>query len=213
MAKTMTASQKPMTIGQVDNLVAKFRAALTKHRSEMTAQTAQQVLGVENLGTELYGVIRTHAEHLSTMFSRTVTVDRTLTPQQALDATSRVQYTDKHVVAAMPRGTGTTREAVFCKLGRFVSGNNLEQALADHLRAAGLNPDEWEIIDPFTLAKVNQDDPAFADTHPNGTHFKDVDGKWCFAAFDRWDGGRSVIVDRYEGGWDDCWWFASVRKS
>jgi hypothetical protein len=202
MAQTMTASQKPMTTGQVDNLVAKFRAALTKHRTEMTAQTAQQVLGVENLGTELYDVIRMYAERFANMFSRHVTVDQSRSPQAALDATGRTQYTDAKVVAAIPRGQAK-EELFFFKLSRYVSDDELEKEYA----ARGLKP-----ASPYSLAKANEDDPAFADTHPNGTHWKDAKGDWCFATFDGWLGERSVDVDRRDGGWSDFWWFAGVRK-
>ncbi len=204
MAKTMTASQKPMTSGQVDNLVAKFRAALTKHRLDLTAQTAQQVIGVENLGMELYAVIRIYGERFANLFSRTVTVDHTRSPQAALDATGRTQYIDKKVVNAMPRGEGVEVEVVFFKVGHYISDDNLEKAFDQR----GLNP-----VDPYTLAAVNEADATFADEHPNGTHWKDADGNWCFATFSRWYGERNVGVFRdYGRDWSDSWWFAGVRK-
>jgi hypothetical protein len=46
----------------------------------------------------------------------------------------------------------------------------------------------------------NAADPAFADEYPNGTHWKNVYDKYCFAAFDRWDDERRVFVNR--GGID-----------
>jgi len=59
---------------------------------------------------------------------------------------------------------------------------------------------------------VNTDDPAFADEHPNCTHWKDGEGKWCFATFSRWGGERGVDVSRRDGVSRDGWWFAGVRK-
>jgi len=66
--------------------------------------------------------------------------------------------------------------------------------------------------DPFSLATVNEADPAFADEHPNATHWKDVNGKLCYAAFSRWFGERGVLVYRFGGGWRDRWWFAGLAS-
>jgi len=59
---------------------------------------------------------------------------------------------------------------------------------------------------------VNEADPAFADEHPNGTHWKDAEGKWCFVAFVGWDDERRVNVHRSGLDWNAYWWFACVRK-
>ena len=60
MAETMTASE--MTDGQIENAVDKLRAAMRKHRSEISSGIAQQVLGVENLGMEMFTPFRKRAE-------------------------------------------------------------------------------------------------------------------------------------------------------
>ena len=65
---------------------------------------------------------------------------------------------------------------------------------------------------PYDVAAVNQADPAFADSHPNATHWKDSDDNWCYLACDRWSDERSVDVSRRDGVWNDNWWFAGVRK-
>lgn len=137
------------------------------------------------------------------LLTRTVTPDRSRSPQAMLDATGRRQYIDKAVVAAMPRGTGETVEVVLFTLVRFVSDAELEKEYG--LRS--LIP-----ADPYSLAAVNEADPTFADSHPNGTHWKDADGNWCFATFDGWGGERRVRVYRHGSGWHDRWWFAGVRK-
>ena len=204
MAKTMTASgPKTITNGQNENVADKLRATMRKHRSEVASDMAQKVLGVENLGMELYAVVRKHAERFSNMLSRIVAVDRSRSPQAALDATGRRQYTDRAVVDAMPRGDGTEVEIFFFKPGCFLSDADLEKEF--DLR--GLKP-----ADPYSLAAVNEKDPAFADAHPNATHWKDAAGRWCFATFYRWRDGRLVGVDRGDHDWHDRWWFAGVRK-
>lgn len=142
-------------------------------------------------------------ETISNLFSRRVTVDLSRTPQQALEATRHTQYVDKGVVAAMPRGRDE-EELFFFNLGHDTSDDDLEKQF--DLR--GLKP-----ASPYSVAKVNEDDPAFADTHPNGTHWKDAQGRWCFATFFREVGERGVGVHRRgDYDWDDSWWFAGVRK-
>ncbi len=136
------------------------------------------------------------------MFSRRVSVDLVRSPAEVLDATGRTQYIDKAVVAAMPWGQ-VEEELFFFKFGRYVTDAELDK----EYELRGLKP-----VSPYSLAKVNEDDPAFADTHPNGTHWKDTEGRWCFATFGRCSGGRGVDVRRFDRGWGDGWWFAGVRK-
>lgn len=142
------------------------------------------------------------AKSIGDMLTHHVTVDRTRSPQDAIAATGRNQYVNENVVAMMPRGEGDEADVIFFKLGRSVSDADLDKEYA--LR--GLEP-----IDPYALAAVNEADPAFADEHPNGTHWKDADGNWCYIAFGRWRGVR-VFVRRDDGGWDDGWSFAGRRK-
>ena len=54
MDKPMTASEKSITDGQIENLVDKFRAALRKHRTEIPSEVAQQVLGIESIRRDVY---------------------------------------------------------------------------------------------------------------------------------------------------------------
>lgn len=210
MAKTMSASEDQVTDGQIDTVVDQLRAAMRKHRAELPKGVAQQILGVQNLGTELYSVVRKYAEAMSNVFIRRVIVDRTRSPQAALDATGRKQYVDRDVVETMPRGEGVGVEAVFFKpeaseYGQdgWISDDDLEKAFDFR----GLKP-----IDPYSLGAINEADLAFADSHPNGTHWKDGKGKWCFATFVRWDGERDVYVDRSGSYWDGLWFFGGVRK-
>lgn len=133
-----------------------------------------------------------------------VTPDFTLSSKQALDATGRAQYADDDVIDIMPKATEEgEKEVVFFKVGVYQSDEQLEQAYAKRQ----LIP-----CDPHTLCKVNENDPAFADSHPNGTHWKDDDGKWYYAAFLQWGDERGVRVDRRVSDWIDGWWFAGLRK-
>lgn len=205
---TPSAGSKTTTPGQIDKAVANFRALLEKHAGEFDTEAVQTVLGQSELAGEQLAIFRRRVEAVSNLIIRCVKVDRSLTPQQALDATGRKQYTNRQVVDSMPPGEGYEVEVVFFKLdlserNGYISGHDLEK----EFELRGLIP-----TDPFSLAAVNRDDLAFADEKPNAAHWKDADGNWCFAAFNRWDDEREVLVDRHDHDWDDRWWFAGLRK-
>lgn len=139
---------------------------------------------------------------------RRVRVNRARSPQEALDATGRKQYTDHKVVDSMPRGEGDEVEVVFFKpdlsdKGDHISSDDLKKEFEKRI---------LEPADPYSLAAVNEADPAFADEHPNGTDWKNADGQWCFATFYRWDRERRVTVNLVDYDWLDFWWLAGVRK-
>jgi hypothetical protein len=211
MAQTVTASVKTnkMTDGQIDNVVDKLRSAMRKHRFEITSEVAQQVLGVENLGMEMFAVFRKHAEMMDNLIVRRAKIDRSRMPQDILKSTGRKQYVDDSVVAGMPRGEGEEIDVIFfkpdlSKRDGWINDDDLDK----EYESRGLKP-----ADPYSQAAVNEADPSFADEHPNATHWKDKNGKWCFAVFRRWDDvERSVSVHRYDRGWYGDWWFAGLRK-
>ena len=201
MGKAMIASK--MTDGQVENFVDKFRAALRKHRADISSETAQQVLGVENIGMKLFSVVRKYSEYFSEMIVRRVKVNRDRTPQEMLDAIGWKKYFDKQVVPTMPRGEGDDVEVIFFNVGHHITDAELDQ----EYELRGLKP-----ADPYSVAAVNEADPEFSDTRPNCTHWKDANDKWCYVVFDRVDDGHEVHVEQNNSYWDDYWWFAGLRK-
>lgn len=203
MSNNVTPSVE-MTDGQIDKAVDVYRNILRKHRSELGSESVQKVLGQPEYVAEQVTVLRKYVELVSNLIVRRVSVNRNLTPQQVLDATKRKQYVNSDVVASMSKGEGDEVDVYFFKLNRFVSDDDLEKEYA--LR--GLKP-----ADLYSQSAVNEADPVFADKHPNGTHWKDAKGKWCFAAFSRRSGGERY-VDVYRGGrgWGDDCWFAGLRK-
>lgn len=204
MDKSITPSG-PVTEGQIGKLNQNITAKLLKNKKELPSDIFNEVLGDKTLLDEIYASIRKRVEARSNFIIRVVKVDRTRTPQQALKATGRTQYLTDDVVAEMPKGEGEETEVIFFKIGRTVSDNDLDK----EYELRGLVP-----ADPYSQAAVNEEDLAFADEHPNGTHWKDAGGNWCFAAFGRWDDDeRYVSVNRNDHGWDGFWWFAGVRKS
>jgi hypothetical protein len=204
MTTIMTPSEKTMTNGQVNKAVGNYRALLEKHAPEFDSEAVQSVLGHPQLADEMFAVFRRRVELISEMIVRHVKVNRQLTPEYVIYATGRKQYTNTEVVASMPKGEGDEVELVFFKLSRYVSDADLEK----EYELRGLKP-----ADAYSLCAFNQADPAFADENLNGTHWQDVEGKWCFVVFGRWGGGeRNVRVNRAGNGWYDSWWFAGLRK-
>lgn len=207
MAETMTPSEiAVITAGQIAKINENLAAALRK--SGFPKDSVQQILETQGdtIVGEMVVVLRKRVEAISGIIVRRVAVNRVRTPQEAIGATGRNQYVTDSVVGTMPRGDGEEAEVHFFNLGRYV--NDLELDKEYELR--GLKP-----ADPYSLAAVNEDDSAFADEHPNGTHWKDANGKWCYAAFSRWRDERRVLVAhvrRYDRDWYDDWWFAGLRK-
>ena|SRR3989344_1665272 len=194
---------KGITAGQIGKIYDVLVAALQK--SNLPSKETQQVLEIQGgaLADEFVVMLRKRVDAISDMIIRHVTVNRSRTPEQALDATKRTTYLNASVVATMPQGSGDEVEVFFFKLGRYVSDADLDK----EYELRGLKP-----ADPYTLAAVNDADPAFADDHPNGTHWKDENGSWYYAAFHSWHDERHVDVLHNDYGWDDGWWFAGCRK-
>lgn len=198
-----------ITAGECAKFSDVLVAALCK--SGLPSHPTQEVLESQGaiLADELVTIVRTRVEAVSKMIVRRVRVDRNQTPQQVLDVTGRMQYVDKDVVATMPCGEGEEVDVYFFQPDRSAYDRNgiiSDDKLHKEFERRGLKPD------PYAQADVNRDDPAFADKHPNGTHWKDADNKWCYTAFNRWGDERDVLVGRNDGGWDGFWWFAGVRK-
>lgn len=203
----MTKVVSPSGVSQITGQIGKLQELLVSRlrKSGLPSDQTQQVIETQGdaIADEMFAAVRRRVEAMSGFIVRRAKVNRARAPQAALDATGRKQYTDRTVVDAMPRGKGDEVEVYFFNVGRYVSDDEAE----NEFDLRGLKP-----ADPYALAAVNEADLAFADGHPNATHWKDANGKWCYAVFDRWDGERHVHVSRYGDDWFDDWWFAGVRK-
>ena len=203
-AMQMTPSEvKKMTAGQIDKAVANYRALLEKHAGEFNSEAVQTVLGQSELAEEHFQVFRTRVEAISNFIIRKVKVNRSRSPQQAIDATGCTQYTDNTVVKVMPIGEGEEVDLYLIPFKKKLSVDNLEEAVDK----AG-----FVLIDPITLCALNEADPALADTIPNATQWRDKNGKACCAYFRRWAGERVVNIGRNDIGWHGFWFFGCVRK-
>lgn len=200
----MTTLQKPVTEGQIGRLNEKVRARILKHATEIPSDVFQELLGDDSLINDIFTAVRKRIDAHVDMIIRTVKVNRNRPAKEALKATGRKLYVTDGVIKNMPKAEKDEDEVVFFKIGRQVSCSELDKEYA--LR--GLDP-----ADPYSQAAVNEADPAFADEHPNGTQWKDKDGNYCYAIFNRYGDERYVFVDRHDSVWSAYWWFAGVRKS
>lgn len=194
---------KKITAGQISKIYDVLVAALQK--SNLPSEETQQVLEHQgaDMADEFVASLRKRVEAISDTIIRHVTVNRKRSPQEAITATGRNKYLNDSVVASMSKGEGDEIDVFFFKLGRYISDSDLDK----EYELRGLKP-----ADPYALAAVNEADPAFADDHPNCTHWKDENGNWCYVAFNRWNDERDVGVHRNDREWRDPWWFAGCRK-
>lgn len=138
------------------------------------------------------------------LITRTVAVNRTRTNEEAMAATGRKQFLIADVISTMPRCEDDF-SATFVSLNRKVHVAKLDNELAKL---------GWElVVDPVGLAAINEADPAFADTYPNGTQWKDAEGNYCYVVFNGRGDERAVGVNRARGYWSCRKWFACRRKS
>lgn len=199
MATTMEASVKKITDGQIEDAVAKFRDALRTHREELFCEPAQRALGMPNIGMECFAPLRARAEAMSEIIIRRVKVDRSLTPQQVVNATGRKQYVNRDVLDTMPKGEGNEVDVWFIPTKGFVSAAEAPAFLAQY----GL------VEDPRAAAAVNVKDNAFADEHPNAAQW----GKNCYLTFGRWRDERGVYVYRGVSDWRGRGFLSGVPAS
>lgn len=205
MTKVVTPSVgTPMTDGQIDKAVAHYRDALKKQRGEVGgSEDVQRVLGSNDYIDEIVGVLRRRVEMVSNIIRRAVTVDRTKTAAQVVDATGRKKwYIDEEVLVEMPLEGRVEDNVEFFELDYDPTVDELDH----EYEARVLRPD------PAATAQAMTDDPVFADERPVAVQWRDKRNRACCAVFRRDGGERGVGVD-----WDGRRWgrdcrFAGVRK-
>ncbi|MCX6786264.1 MAG: hypothetical protein NTU85_00350 [Candidatus Kaiserbacteria bacterium] len=192
-----------ITIGQIGKIQELLGAGLRK--SGLPSEPTQMIIEQqgEAFVTEFIAAFRKRVEAVDNIAVRHVFVNRSRMACEALGATGQRQFVNSDVAKKMPRAENDKADVIFFKLGRSISDSDLER----EYELRGLMP-----ADPYSLAAVNEADPAFANGHPNSTHWKNADDNWCYAAFSRWDDELDVDVNRDDGDWGDYWWFAGLRK-
>lgn len=114
----------------------------------------------------------------------------------------KVGYADPDVLKEIPAPEGDGETVEFFTLGKYATAAEVDAEYAKR----GLDPA------PLVLIVAHKNRPKLADEKEyTAVQWKDKDGKFCYAAFLRWGGGREVRVDRDGGAWDAYWWFSGVR--
>jgi hypothetical protein len=198
---TETNTSRPSTNRQIGH-VNDFHTDILSKRSREEVNTLIRNGGVYKEAYEkMVGEV---LDLLTNTITVKVKVKRGQTPQQVLDGTGRIQYTDKTVVETMPLEGGDGEEEVefvFFKVGRSLHDSEVEA----ERKKRGL------VRDLAAQAQYNADNPDFATYHPNGDSWKDSNGEWCFAIFHRWDGRRAVFVFFSVDDWDGSYWFGGRK--
>ena len=165
MTERITSTQEPRTDDQVRQLVrmaedaARNTARVVLEPPTLSKDAAQNLIESrwsQGLTSDFLAVIRKHVAAASRMFTRSVKVDRSRSPREALEATGwQLDVTDS-LVTAMPRGEGEKVEMWFFELDYDPTPNEL----TEEYQLRGLK------ADPIALAQVLVDEPAFADERP-----------------------------------------------
>lgn len=130
---------------------------------------------------------------------RRVSVDRTITPQDALTLTGHHFFcVYKDVLAAMPKGNGDEVEVWFIPIKGHLPTNNISAFLARY----GL------VADPRAQAAANED-PKFSMKYPNVTQW----GTNYYLWFGKVYGGRLVYCSHHFSGWNEGTYIAGVPAS
>lgn len=207
MDSPLSPSKKPMTDGQIGKVWELLESELFKHRAEFPSNIVQAVLAQKGaaLQYELLFVFRKFVELLSSMIVRIVLVKYNRSPREAIVAPGFRQHLEGAVVASMPGGGSKNQRITvyFFNVGRRLTDDELEK----EYEIRGLIP-----ADPYILSAVNEADKAFADEHPNVTHWKNDNGDWCCANFSSALAERWVGVYHSANNWHDYWWFAGVPR-
>ncbi|MFT7507023.1 MAG: hypothetical protein ACI92I_000160 [Acidimicrobiales bacterium] len=202
MAKTVNAS---VTDGQINEMVAKFRAAMEKNREEIDSVTFQQIQGIPNIGMKFFAVVRECAEKISEQIVRLVeNINRAQTNSDAVIATKCSLCGDIDHVEYLPKGEGDSEKITFVPLEKDMSPDEVDALVAN---------DGWRYATFKGLCKHNQDNPDFSKNTPHFIQGKDEKGRHCYAAFDRCGGARLVSVFRSGLDWGDHWSVAVVPAS
>ena len=207
MTEIMTASvEGDITDGQLASAENQLSDAIRKHGSEIPKDVFQKVLGVPNLGMQLFAVIRKLAEEISKQIVHIVEVNRDRSLLDTLKACGRKLYVDERVLATAPRGTGNKVKMTYFELdsSEYENGAPTCAALDRAYKKRGLKPDLQAQTDD------NAANPELADTKPNACQWVDADGNYCYATFYRWFDERRVRVYRHVLDWFDKWSFGGV---
>lgn len=203
--KKTSEEERETPNGQIDKAVDMYRAMLQKHSHEFPSSSVQTVLGREELAAEQFSVFREQVEREvdDVVIVRHTKVNRTRSFEELIKAFNFKAFVN-YTICEMPNGDDNGEEVdVHYFIGKkFPAGS---KGYHRQFEIRGLKP-----VDPYSLASVIEEDPDFASSHSNMTHWND--GKhWGFIAFGRFGQKRLDIFPGSEIPLDVTW-LAGIRK-
>jgi hypothetical protein len=203
MAKSMNASG--ITDGQIRDVVAKLQSATEKHRTEISSKTFQKVLGVPNIGMELFSVLRQLAEKISKQVVMIVDgIDRSLSDAEAVRATGCNLYGNIDYTNNLPQAEGDSETVTFIPLEKDMTPDEVDALVADG---------GWKYASFKGLCKHNQNNPDFSKSTPHFTQGRVREGRHSYTAFFDLDDERNMLVYLDERDWRGRWFVAVVPAS
>ncbi|MDO8561635.1 MAG: hypothetical protein Q7S05_02290 [bacterium] len=200
-----------MTDAEIEKEIGDFHDNLLRRADEIASYSPlQQILARPEYRAELEMMLRERIGGMKSCIVRHATVNHSRSPEEALEALEAVGFlvfpgkNCEDVVKNMPRGDCNELDVYLFRPNCDVDDDDLERELGKLvLRRAN----------PFALIDVNERDPGFVRKYPNGTHWKDESGKWCYIAF-RCSPltGKRVYIGRRTKDWKDRWWHAGEPK-
>ncbi len=109
-------------------------------------------------------------------------IQRTLSGAQAIFGANRILFVDPDIVDTMPTDGPDEVELHYFAL----DGLATDEELALEFQRRNLRPD------PRAQAADNEQNRSFADSCPNGGHWKNTKGEWCYFACTT-EGARRVV--------------------
>lgn len=197
MAKETIIASDMILGSQVTAATIRFRDALFKHNGEISQDVMEQILETRDCGMIMYEALRRQAEEITKQVVRRVDkVDRTMDPFEMLDIFRQNGFTmlvNDEVAASMPRGSGEDAVIIrFCKAEEFTTCDGLEEQHG-----------HWSVpADPYSLMGLAMADLTFVDKYQPLTHWRGLNGRWCYLEYSCCRGFRqlNVGIDRRNSG-------------
>lgn len=189
---------------QIEAVVSVLRTTLRRNRKEFVPGAVQHALAAREFRRELLAPFRRYCGTSNTIVRR-VNINRFRSLDEALAAAEkgRTQFMNCSVAANIPKykGKGGWHEVT------FFTGIPRGSCYADEYARRGLMP-----AHPLLVLAVNEDDIAFADSHPNTVEWKTRTGHGYIAFGLSLKLNRFISISDFGPDVKQDYWYAGVPK-
>jgi hypothetical protein len=193
------------TAGQINKAISNFRALLEKHTPNFQADIVQDVLGDPEFAKAQFELLKTRIEARTGL--RTMTLAKPFDFDSISEKTAkdlgRTFYGNADILLTCPKPVGIQEVSItLWEESGLLSCETLDARYMEK----GLAPNPWHLV-AFALMQ-----PDFADKRAIATQWKDADGNFCYAVFNRWHDERKLSVHRDSVGWGGNCLFSGSGK-